>query len=200
MGHGLVVEDDATVRRALVSVLLGRMPDCVIDTATTREEAMSRLTGGLSWILVDMCLGPWRVGPDRNMDGVAVLLEARARGILAPAVIMTGALDVADALNPEALGVIAVLKKPFPMNELVDILAHAGSGASPPPPPAVDKSLAAFDEDHEQQKLEHVRRVLDHKRWSKRGAAKLLKVDRRTIDRYVERLAECGIHPPARKT
>lgn len=92
---------------------------------------MSRLTGGLSWLLVDMCLGPWRVGPDRNMDGVAVLLEARARGILAPAVIMTGALDVADALNPQALGVIGVLKKPFSMNELVDILAHVAAGATP---------------------------------------------------------------------
>jgi len=131
MGHALVVEDDAAVRRALLSVLVGRMPDCVIDTATTRrggDEQAHR------WALV----APRR-HVSRAVEGRPRPKHGRRRGAARgqgagdprAGGIMTGALDVADALNPQALGVIGVLKKPFSMNELVDILAHVAAGATP---------------------------------------------------------------------
>jgi len=192
----LLVEDDALMRNTLARALVRRMPEVVVDTAVDREEAMPMLVAErYDCLIVDVCLGGSLEGPGRNVDGLAVVMEARRLWPDLPVIFVTGMDDFAETIDTEALNVLRVFKKPFETGELLELVARVVAGEDVRAAPC-DKPLAEFEEENDQRKLEHVRRVLESNGWSKCAAAKRLDVDRRTVDRYVERLAERD--PPVR--
>ena len=120
----LVVDDDATIRDAVVAMLeeLGHEQ---IDTAEDGLAAMELLRAAPSSVLILDLMMP-------RMDGFEVLREIRNGAVPRPRciVVMSAHADADDQQGLHALGADAFLPKPFTLDELERIMTEL-SGESP---------------------------------------------------------------------
>ena len=107
-GLALVAEDDPLVRRTLEEGL--SLAGFHVRAAGDGEEALEALGDGrdVTLLVLDVDL-PRRSGP-------SCLREARARGVAAPALVVSGNVALAGAIEPDAR--VRVLEKPFDLARL----------------------------------------------------------------------------------
>lgn len=127
--RALIVDDDATNRR-----LLSRMLDARGWKCTTSERGATALealdTQPFEVVLCDLHMS--------NMNGIALLREARARGHTVPFVVVTASVLEQDRRDCEEAGFDHFLRKPFEPEELDAILvAIVGTEPAPPRPRSV---------------------------------------------------------------
>jgi CheY-like chemotaxis protein len=123
-GPILVVEDDAAVREVLIAALVDEM-GLDVATAASGGEALTMLRSlRPSMILLDLTMP--------GVSGLDVLDHLRANGTIRtiPVVSMT-ALSASSAERQAALqaGSVAILDKPFDLQELMDTVEGVLSGA-----------------------------------------------------------------------
>lgn len=104
----LVVDDDASIRRAIVRLITLDFPDAVIGEAADGHTAL-RMIAAQRWdvVLLDMSMP--------EMSGLEVLRELRARNELVPVVIVSGlpaAEYEAGAIAAGAFGFIEKVRLP----------------------------------------------------------------------------------------
>jgi two-component system response regulator FixJ len=63
-----------------------------------------------------------------GLDGLDVVRELQRDGVVLPAILITGRLDPGIAQHAGALGVRAVMEKPFPVARLVDLVGSCLQG------------------------------------------------------------------------
>ena len=108
-----VVDDDASVRDSL-SVLLETLGFEVFTHGSGGQllaDARHRRAGCL---IIDQHMP--------GMDGIELLLALRREGIGVPVILITGRLDPAISARAAAVGVTAILEKPFPTRRLIELV------------------------------------------------------------------------------
>ncbi|MGQ0576205.1 MAG: response regulator transcription factor [Pseudonocardia sp.] len=106
----LVVEDDPRIASFVTRALSAS--GFAVEWVSTGGEALARVEGGgVAVQILDLGL------PD--MDGLDVLRSLRARGDDLPVIVVTARNDQADRETALSLGVVAYLRKPFPLGELL---------------------------------------------------------------------------------
>ena len=113
----LVVDDEAAIR-ALVAKIIERA-GYTVDTARDGREAIDKLqTGEYYDVLVIDLMMP-------NVDGYGVVDFLRERGGPQPAVILVTAADSAAVRRLDGALVHSVLRKPFDIDVLADLIGAA---------------------------------------------------------------------------
>ena len=115
-GRVLVVDDEAAIR-ALVAKIIERA-GYVVDTARDGREAIDMLHESSYDVLVIDLMMP-------NVDGYGVVDFLRERGGPQPAVILVTAADSAAVRKLDGAFVHSVLRKPFDIDVLADLIAAA---------------------------------------------------------------------------
>jgi len=120
IGRVLVVDDEPPIR-ALVARVLERL-DLSVDTAADGEEAISRLeTGDYDVLVVDLMMP--------KVDGAGVIeFVKRMRG-RRPTVIVASAGDSPTLHRLDSSVVHTILRKPFEIDVLGDLVAAAAQSA-----------------------------------------------------------------------
>jgi len=112
----LVVDDEAAIR-ALVAKIIERA-GFAVDTARDGREAIEKLQVSTYDVLVIDLMMP-------NVDGYGVIDFLRERGGRQPAVILVTAADSAAVRRMDGELVHSVLRKPFDIDVLADLIAAA---------------------------------------------------------------------------
>lgn len=112
----LVVDDEPAIR-ALVAKIVERAGHPV-DTARDGAEAIEKLDGGNYGVLVLDLMMP-------NVDGYALLDHLKERGGTRPAIIVISAGDSAALRRLDASMVHSILRKPFDIDVLGDLITAA---------------------------------------------------------------------------
>lgn len=112
----LVVDDEAAIR-ALVAKIIERA-GYVVDTARDGREAIDKLHESDYDVLVIDLMMP-------NIDGYGVVDFLRQRGGPQPAVILVTAADSAAVRKMDGTFVHSVLRKPFDIDVLADLISAA---------------------------------------------------------------------------
>ncbi|HVE13699.1 MAG TPA: response regulator [Elusimicrobiota bacterium] len=128
MGYRVLVVDDSPMIRSLLKDFLGILGHEVVgeaDNGTAALQAYAALHPDLTTL--DLSL------PD--MDGLAVLQEIRAKNPAAPAILVTANTQDEVAAQARALGVIALIGKPFEISQIAAAMAklpgpQAGTSSS----------------------------------------------------------------------
>jgi len=115
--HILLVEDEAPLREAVAERLTDR--GFHVEQAASGEEAVARL-GGFAF---DIVITDLRLGGE--VDGSAVLTEARALYPDIIGIIVTGFGTVKDAVEAIKRGATDFIQKPFQFDELLHIIDSA---------------------------------------------------------------------------
>ncbi len=115
-GKVLVVEDDEQVRRPLARSLSTVGYD--VATAADGVEAVALLAGDAFDVIVSDIAMP-------ELDGIQLLRAIRERDADVPVVLVTGAPDVATAMQAIRLGALLYLTKPVDLEEMRRIVARA---------------------------------------------------------------------------
>ena len=186
----LYVEDEPRVRGALLRALRWAAPELTFDVAGELNEALAKLSPAPDRLLLDLCLGP-----PGNADGLSVLLEARARGIDAPAIVLSGTLEFWSAADAQDLGAVVFPKACLDASELARRLVAparpyqgmAGLSRGPEHYRQLASRLALM-EGTLPEKLEalvaaSVDQAVDANGGSKTAAARVLGVPRRMVQR-----------------
>ncbi len=108
-----VVDDDASVRDSL-SELLRVLGFEVIACASGSQLLADQRRREAGCLVVDQHMP--------GMDGLATLSALRRDGTNAPAILITGRLDPEIAARAAALGISALLEKPFAVPRLVELV------------------------------------------------------------------------------
>jgi DNA-binding response OmpR family regulator len=112
----LVVDDEPAIR-ALVAKIVERAGHPV-DTARDGAEAIEKLDAGNYAVLVLDLMMP-------NVDGYALLEHLKERGGKRPAIIVVSAGDSAALRRLDASMVHSILRKPFDIDVLGDLITAA---------------------------------------------------------------------------
>ncbi|HEY2090950.1 MAG TPA: response regulator [Thermoanaerobaculia bacterium] len=115
-GRVLVVDDEAAIR-ALVAKIIERA-GFAVDTARDGREAIDKLNESEYDVLVIDLMMP-------NIDGYGVVDFLRERGGPQPAVILVTAADSAAVRKMDGAFVHSVLRKPFDIDVLADLISAA---------------------------------------------------------------------------
>jgi len=115
-GRVLVVDDEAAIR-ALVAKIIERA-GFDVETARDGREAIDKLHEGDYDVLVIDLMMP-------NIDGYGVVDYLRERGGQQPAVILITAADSAAVRKMDGAFVHSVLRKPFDIDVLADLITAA---------------------------------------------------------------------------
>jgi len=210
--HGLIVDDHTAFSAALRRRLVWCLPDHAIHTAATREQVFAKcdelaiIGASPAWVVMDLCLDGGVSLDARDLKGLLLALELLARYLRLRVVLVTGMLDVAPLLHDKAPGIKKILSKPLSDNalaELVSVLASSDeipAQQSSQAPRATEKfasarTLPEVDAVADERKRELVVEALERLDGRVRGSAKILGVNRRTIDRHLARLEELGMLP-----
>ena len=111
----LVVDDEQVLRRMLDRVLTAKGFE--VHTAVDGHEAMARLTAERFDVVLSDVVMP-------QCDGRCLLEAMRGAGITVPVVMLTGYADASDG-SLRALGAVAVLGKPSPVDTICTTLESA---------------------------------------------------------------------------
>lgn len=112
MGYSLlVVDDEYQIREGSAAFIRKRFPEADVQTASDGLEALKRLED----VPVDVMLLDIKM---KKMDGIALLEEAKKRGLSPITVIISGISDFEFARKAMELGVRKYLVKPFTPREL----------------------------------------------------------------------------------
>lgn len=116
MTRVLLVDDDTAILDALTDALDDRY---VIEVARDGREALHILDGGaIDVVILDLMMPV--------MDGESFMREAIARGHTTPVVIASAARDAGATAS--SLGAVAVLPKPYRLDELIRTIDRFGGG------------------------------------------------------------------------
>jgi len=108
-----VIDDDASVRDSL-GVLLRTLGFDVVTHESGTEMLADERRHNAGCFIVDHHMP--------GMDGLEMLSVLGQQGIRTPAILITGRSDASIAARAVAIGVKAVLEKPFAIARLVDLL------------------------------------------------------------------------------
>lgn len=106
----LIAEDDASLRRALVSIL--QKNNYTVEAVDNGGDAFEYLCSGLYDAAVLDIMMP-------VMDGVSVLVQARKEQIATPVLLLTAKSEIDDKITGLDAGANDYLTKPFDMRELL---------------------------------------------------------------------------------
>ena len=115
-GRVLVVDDEPAIR-ALVTKIVERAGHPV-DSARDGAEAIARLDVENYAVLVLDLMMP-------NVDGYALIAHLKARGGVRPAIIVISAGDTASLRRLDGSMVHSILRKPFDIDVLGDLISAA---------------------------------------------------------------------------
>lgn len=138
----LLVEDHATLRQALASVIRAH-PDMAVvgEVATAEPDAIAAVACDVAVVDLDLPGG----------DGVAVIEALRARDPAPGCVVMTGLTDDRELGRAIEAGAAAVLHKSAPMRELLDAITVVAEGGSVLPAEETSRRLRALAKDRERR-------------------------------------------------
>ena len=111
----LVVDDEERFRRLLEAALTQRGHRVL--TAAGGQEAIAKLDDGVDLVLTDLRMP--------EVDGLALLAEARRRGLTVPVIMMTAYATVDTAVEAMRRGAFDYLTKPFDLDELDMLISRA---------------------------------------------------------------------------
>ena len=134
----LVVDDNETFRRQTARYM--GLHNVEVDTAARGEEALQALhRHRYDVVLLDLKM------PD--MHGLEVLRQAKADGIHAPIIVVTGYGDVASAVEAMKTGAVDFIEKPFEPERLLTLVREtaASYGELPSVEGRIQSLLAARD-------------------------------------------------------
>lgn len=106
----LIAEDDASLRRALVSIL--QKNNYTVEAVDNGGDAFDYLCSGLYDAAILDIMMP-------VMDGVSVLVQARKEQITTPVLLLTAKSEIDDKITGLDAGANDYLTKPFDMRELL---------------------------------------------------------------------------------
>lgn len=112
----LLAEDDEQVRRPLGRSLSGAGYD--VTTVENGQKALEQLRETPFDVIVSDIAMP-------EMDGIQLLRSIRERDVDVPVVLVTGAPDVATAMQAVRLGALLYLTKPVDLDEIKRVIARA---------------------------------------------------------------------------
>lgn len=170
----LVIDDDEAFRSTLARALSrrGYQVDGAADGASGVSAAKTAMPDA---IVLDL-----KLGPDNGLSLIRRLLECcpDARIVLA-----TGYASIATAVDAVRRGAWGYLPKPFSIDAL--LAAFEDPDADGPPPEPVDSppSLRRLS-------WEHIQRMLTEADGNVSAAARLLGIDRRTLQRRLHKRPE----------
>jgi two-component system, response regulator YesN len=109
----LIVDDDPTIR-ATLETLLRTVLNVEVSSADSARDALRWLDSyPTDLIITDLCMP--------GVSGANLISRIREKGITTPVIVISGFLrDFEDEKRWRKDGVVAVLEKPFGMQELVD--------------------------------------------------------------------------------
>jgi two-component system, LuxR family, response regulator FixJ len=116
-----------------------RGPICIVDDDVWVCDSLSVLLETFGFAVLTYTSGATFLNDSRRLaakcliidqhmpglDGLDVVGELRRNGVSLPAILITGRLDLATARRAGALGVRAILEKPFPVAGLVELIDSA---------------------------------------------------------------------------
>ncbi len=164
----LLVDDDTNFRERLQRALVARGAE-VVAVASAREAGGVARTGGFDGAIVDL-----RLPGESGLDLVAELHGLKP-GL--PIVVLTGFGSIATALEAVRLGARDYLTKPAdPDRVLASLRGEPGYVLEPKDAPVEVPSLDRVE-------WEHIQRVLSECGGNISQAARLLGIDRRSLQR-----------------
>jgi len=114
----LVIDDDATVTRALEALIELETP-WAVDAFTDPRAALEALSGNVYHAVISDFLMP-------EMDGIKFLLEVKAQQPGASRIMLTGYADKANAIRSiNEVGLYQYIEKPWENDELLLVLRNA---------------------------------------------------------------------------
>jgi two-component system response regulator RegA len=163
----LLVDDDLAFCQVLARMLTRRGVE-----VQARHDAASALAA-LEDFAADGIVLDLKLGAD---NGLLLIHDLRARCPQARIVLATGYASIATAVDAMRRGAWNYLPKPFDIDALAQAFESPSPQAPPPEPPAEPPSLR-------RQGWEHMQRVLAECGGNVSAAARMLGVDRRTLQR-----------------
>jgi DNA-binding response OmpR family regulator len=120
----LIIDDDPVTLAALPALIMSRLPDTVVDTAMTEEDALARVrTSPYQLVFLDVRMP--------SIDGLTFLRRLRGYAKDTPVIVMTAHLDESLEAEVSEVGVYALLPKPaFP--DVIIAKAQAALQRTPP--------------------------------------------------------------------
>ncbi len=112
----LLVDDEPALLRATTRHLV--LARYEVTTAANGREALEKLRQGTFDAIVSDISMP-------ELDGIQLLRAVRADDADVPVILVTGAPDIATAMQAVALGALQYVTKPFDIKDLTEILARA---------------------------------------------------------------------------
>ena len=106
----LIAEDDASLRRAIVSIL--QKNNYTVEAVDNGGDAFDYLCSGLYDAAILDIMMP-------VMDGVSVLVQARKESVATPVLLLTAKYEIDDKITGLDAGANDYLTKPFDMRELL---------------------------------------------------------------------------------
>lgn len=165
----LLVDDDASFCEILARRLARKGFE--VKTSHDAATALDALVGfAAQWILLDL-----KLGAD---NGLLLIRSLRERRPDARVVLATGYASIATAVDAMRRGAWNYLPKPFDLDALIN--AFEANAESPVTAPVAESASSL-----RRQNWEHVQRVLAECGGNVSAAARVLGVDRRTLQRQL---------------
>ena len=166
----LIVDDDATFRERLVAALT-RRGESAVGVGSAQEARKFAAAERPDRAIVDL-----RMPGPSGLDLIG-WLRADHPGI--DIVVLTGYGSIATTQEAMRRGALAYLTKPAHLDQILSAFSPTTPAASPLPHPTL-----------EQVEWEHIQRILADCDWNVTHAARLLGIDRRSLQR---RLAKAPV-------
>jgi DNA-binding NtrC family response regulator len=113
----LIVDDEKQLANSLGQTLQLDFSDCLVDTASSSEEALSSLVSNTyDLIIADFCMP--------GVSGMDLIKDLRHMDAEVPIILMTGYGSASLRHEAATLGVDHFVDKPFDLNHLLSTVSH----------------------------------------------------------------------------